>query len=66
MSERVARAAGIPVLLEASVKRGLDTEWSDPDAKVRALNTLVRQLDSLDTWLKRNRNRRQRRVGVPS
>jgi hypothetical protein len=51
--ERVAREAGIPVLLEASVKRGLDTEWSDPDAKACALNTLVRQLDSLDAWLKR-------------
>lgn len=52
--ERVAKEAGIPVLLEASVKRGLDTEWSDPDAKAGALNTLVRQLDSLDTWLKQN------------
>jgi hypothetical protein len=51
--ERVAREAGISVLLEASVKRGLDTEWSDPDAKACALNTLVRQLDSLDMWLKR-------------
>jgi hypothetical protein len=51
--ERVAREAGISALLQASVKRALDTEWSDPDAKVRALNTLVQQIDSLDLWLKR-------------
>ena len=51
--ERVARGAGISVLLEASVKGALDTEWSDPDAKARGLGTLVQQLDSLDLWLKR-------------
>lgn len=49
----VARAAGIPVLLKASVKRGLDVEWSDPDAKAAALDMLVQQLDSLDAWLRR-------------
>jgi hypothetical protein len=52
-ADRVAQQAGIPALLEASVKRALDTEWSDPDAKVEALNTLVAQLDSLDVWLRR-------------
>jgi len=52
-SDRTAREAGIPALLEASVKRAMDTEWSDPIAKVEALNTLVRQLDSLDAWLRR-------------
>jgi len=51
-ADRVAREAGIPALLEASVKRALDTEWSDPNAKDEALNTLVRQLDSLDAWLR--------------
>jgi hypothetical protein len=52
-ADRVAQQAGIPALLEASVKRGLDTEWSDPDAKAEALNTLVEQLDSLNAWLRR-------------
>jgi len=52
-ADRVAQHAGIPALLEASVKRGLDTEWSDPDAKADALNALVAQLNSLDAWLKR-------------
>jgi hypothetical protein len=50
--ERVAREAGIPLLLESSVKRALDIEWSNPDAKAAALNTLVQQLDSLETWLR--------------
>lgn len=53
-AEKVAQQAGIPVLLEASVKRGLDIEWSDPEAKALALNTLVEQLESLDAWLKQN------------
>jgi hypothetical protein len=52
-ADRVAREAGIPALLEASIKRALDTEWSDPSAKAQALNTLVEQLDSLDAWLGR-------------
>jgi hypothetical protein len=52
-ADRVAQQAGIPALLEASVKRGLDTEWSDPDAKGEALKTLVAQLDSLGAWLRR-------------
>lgn len=52
-AERVASEAGIPVLLASSVKRGLDIEWSDPNAKACALNTLVHQLDSLDAWLRR-------------
>src|SRR5262249_55418533 len=50
--ERVAKEAGIPVLLEASVKVALDLEWSTPDAKSEAINILVKQLDSLDTWLR--------------
>jgi hypothetical protein len=50
--ERVAREAGIPALLEPSVKKGLDIEWSDPEAKAEAINTLVTQLDSLEAWLR--------------
>jgi hypothetical protein len=36
------------------VKKGLDVEWADGDAKASALNDLVEQLDSLESWL-RNR-----------
>ncbi|MBE7447535.1 MAG: IS1182 family transposase [Kofleriaceae bacterium] len=50
--ERVAKEAGIPVLLEPSVKKALDLEWSAPDAKAEAINILVEQLDSLDEWLR--------------
>jgi len=49
--EKVAKAAGIPVLLESSVKKALDVEWADADAKASALTRLVDQLDSLETWL---------------
>jgi DDE family transposase/transposase-like protein DUF772 len=52
-AERVAREAGMPLLLGSSVKRGLDIEWSNPEAKAGALNTLVEQLDSLDAWLRK-------------
>jgi hypothetical protein len=50
--ERVAKAAGIPVLLEASIKVALDLEWGTPDAKSEGINILVEQLDSLDAWLR--------------
>lgn len=50
--EQVAAAAGIPLLLESSVKKALDLEWSDPDAKARAVNILARQIESLDAWLR--------------
>src|SRR3954470_15039088 len=50
--EKVATSAGIPLLLESSVKKALDLEWSDPDAKVQAVNTLARQVESLEAWLR--------------
>jgi hypothetical protein len=50
--ERVAKEAGIPVLLEASIKVALDLEWSVPDAKSEAINLLIEQIDALDAWLR--------------
>jgi hypothetical protein len=50
--EKVARAAGIPLLLASSVKKALDLEWSDPDAKAQAVDTLARQIESLEAWLR--------------
>ena len=50
--EKVARAAGIPLLLESSVKKALDLEWGHPDAKAQAVDTLARQIDSLEVWLR--------------
>lgn len=49
--ERVCLAAGIPVLLSSSVKKGLDCEWSDPQQKADALTILVVQLESLQSWI---------------
>lgn len=51
--ERVAREAGIPVLLESSVKKGLDVEWSDGNAKAEALVRLVEELNSLESWIQK-------------
>lgn len=51
--ERVAKEAGIPILLESSVKKALDLEWGTPDAKTQAIDILVEQLDSLNAWLHR-------------
>src|SRR5512133_2841347 len=42
--EKVATAAGIPLLLESSVKKALDLEWNDPDAKAAAIDTLARPI----------------------
>ncbi|MEK7423130.1 MAG: IS1182 family transposase [Actinomycetota bacterium] len=52
--ELVARRAGIPVLLESSVKKGLDIEWSDPAAKEAAIKDLTMQVASLTRWLEKN------------
>ena len=50
--ERVATDAGIPVLLASSVKKGLDVQWSAPEAKAQALDALVLQIESLRTWVR--------------
>ena len=47
----VATAAGIPLLLESSVKAGLDQQWDKPGAANAALACLVEQLDSLEDWV---------------
>lgn len=51
--ERVAREAGIPVLLESSVKKGLDRVWGTQTAMNDAITILVKQLDSLEAWVKK-------------
>jgi len=49
--ERVCREAGIPLLLESSVKKALDLDWSDPDEKAKAIPMLLDQLAHLDLWV---------------
>ena len=50
--EKVAKQAGIPVVLESSVKKALDVEWADRKEKATALTRLVEQLDSLEAWVR--------------
>jgi hypothetical protein len=49
--DRVCREAGAPLLLESSVKKGLDLNWSDPDEKAEAIPMLLEQLTSLEHWV---------------
>jgi hypothetical protein len=53
--EDVCRRAGAPLLLEPSVKAGLDIDWGDPDAKQAALTRLCDQLERLCTWVEKRR-----------
>src|SRR5437870_4186411 len=49
--ETVCRQAGIPLLVESSIKRALDIDWNDVVEKTEALKTLSRQLDALQSWV---------------
>jgi hypothetical protein len=49
--ERVCREAGIPLLLESSVKKALDLDWSDPAQKASAVKSLAVQLENLRDWI---------------
>ena len=49
--EQVCTEAGIPLLLESSVKKALDLTWSDTAEKSAALAVLVEQLVRLDLWV---------------
>ena len=52
--DEVADEAGAPLLVQSSIKRALDIEWSDPEQKASAIVTLVEQLDRLQAWIERN------------
>lgn len=49
--EEVCQKAGIPLLLESSVKKALDRDWSDRTQKAEAVDILSRQVLSLERWL---------------
>lgn len=52
--EQVCRQAGIPLLLESSIKRALDIDWNAADEKTAALKAFSQQLDSLQSWIARH------------
>jgi hypothetical protein len=51
--EKVCTEAGIPLLLESSIKRALDIDWNDAVEKTEAIKTFSRQLDALHAWIER-------------
>ncbi len=69
--ERVCREAGIPLLLESSVKKALDLDWSKPEQKASAVKSLVAQLENhalfpaLDFPVHHLRRERHRGPGEP-
>jgi hypothetical protein len=50
----IAKKSGIPLLLESSIKKALDMNWSEPIAKNKAINALICQINSLEIYLKEN------------
>jgi len=56
-AEEVCQQAGAPLLAKSSIKAGLDVDWSDPEQKADALNTLCRQLERLSAWVARRKPR---------
>ena len=47
----VCLRAGIPLLLETSVKKALDRDWSDKQQKAEAIDVLAQQVLSLERWI---------------
>lgn len=52
-AQDVAREAGIPLLTASSPKRALDIDWSDAQQKAGAVAEVVRQIDCLESWVRR-------------
>lgn len=51
--EEICRKAGIPLLLQGSIKAGLDIDWNDPEQRDEAIGVLVGQVTSLHQWIER-------------
>lgn len=52
--EKVCTQAGIPLLVESSIKRALDIDWNDAIETREAITTFSRQLDLLQSWIARH------------
>lgn len=50
----VCQNAGIPLLLETSIKKALDRDWSDQVQKAEAVDVLAKQVLSLERWVATN------------
>jgi IS5 family transposase len=51
--QEVCEAAGVTLLLESSIKKALDVDWSTDEAHIEAIHRLVEQLDSLKAWMEK-------------
>ena len=51
--ESICEQSGATLLLEASVKKGLDLDWTKPGVRDQGLRKLMGQLDSLVGWVKK-------------
>jgi hypothetical protein len=49
--QEICSQAGIPLLLNKSIKAGLDINWNDPQQRDDAIDRLVCQVSSLHQWL---------------
>lgn len=63
--ENVCHSAGIPLLLESSIKKGLDQDWDSPEAHSKALSSLLKQLDSLIAWVQEQLPQELEQEGSP-
>jgi hypothetical protein len=52
--EIVCRQAGIPLLLDSSVKKALDCDWSNESQKAAAVDRLAQEVLRLERWLERH------------
>ena len=50
-AEMVAKKAGIPLLLGGSVKKEMDVDWADEEAKEEAIDGLAKQVEALQNWM---------------
>ena len=51
--DTVIQSAKLSVLTADSIKAALDVDWTDDDEQVAALQTLLRQVDTLEQWVMR-------------
>ena len=49
--EEISRAVGLTVITSCSVKACLDIDWNDKQAQTQALRKLVREAETLHSWI---------------
>ena len=60
--ETICKKAGIPLLLDSSIKKALDRDWSDKKATGEAVDIVARQVLSLERWINKHLSKE---VGQP-